>query len=107
MLIFYVKQPNPVSTLTTRNLVNNSASVKTFPVVIIDAMSSDDRFSTKEIQLAVNTYAPENVTLATPSIFSCEYTAQFEHAGIPLGASIKTRFSGTLKSPPAALVDAF
>lgn len=107
MLIFYVKKPNPVSTLTTRNLVNNSTSTKTFPIVIIDAMSSDDRFTTKEIQLAANTYAPANVTLAAPSIFSCEYTAQFEHAGIPLGASIKTRFSGTLKSPPAALVEAF
>ena len=107
MLIFYVKKPNAASTRSTANLVNRTASSKTFPIVIIDAMSSDDRFTTKEIQIAVNTYAPENVTLAAPSIFSCEYTAQFEHAGIPLGASIKTRFSGTLKSPPAALVDAF
>lgn len=93
MLIFYVKTPGTNS--------------KTFPVVIIDAMSSDDRFSKKEIQLAVKKYAPKDISLEAHSVFSCEYTAQFEHAGIPLGASIKTRFSGTLKSPPTALVDTF
>lgn len=108
MLIFYVKKSNG-STLT----VAESAIT---PVVIIDAMSSDDRFTTTEITKVVYDNAP-NLNTSSPNkfftainkiqIFSCEYTAQFEHAGIPLGASIKTRFSGTLKSPPALLVDAF
>jgi hypothetical protein len=109
MLIFYVKKPAAASTSTI-------TSSPITPIVIIDAMSSDDRFTEKEILLAINTYAPNlntsspnavSTAINKPQVFSCEYTAQFEHAGIPLGASIKTRFSGTLKSPPAALVDAF
>ena len=88
MLIFYVK--------TKTDIV---------PVVIIDAMSSDDRFSKKDILIAVNANAPDKQILKSPQVYSCEYTAQFEHIGIPIG--IKTRFSGILKSPPALLVESF
>jgi len=103
MLIFYVKQ-NGKSALA--------------PIVIIDAMSSDDRFTEKEIQKSVkeNTPSLDDTTanrslllgiamMEKPHVFSCEYSAQFEHIGIPIG--IKTRFSGILKSPPALLVSAF
>lgn len=108
MLIFYVKKSNGSTSTVAESAIT--------PVVIIDAMSSDDRFTTTEITKVVYDNAP-NLNTSSPNkfstainkiqIFSCEYTAQFEHAGIPLGASIKTRFSGTLKSPPALLVDAF
>ena len=90
MLIFYTQVKNKTSMI---------------PIVIIDAMSSDDRFSTSDIQKAVNRNAPTDSSLKLPQVYSCEYTAQFEHIGIPIG--IKTTFSGTLKSPPAALVSAF
>lgn len=104
MLIFYVKKETSMN-----------------PIVIIDAMSSDDRFTTTEIKKAVSdnmptlsaaspaTMSPVSAPQAvkTPQVFSCEYSAQFEHIGMPLGSAIKTRFSGALKSPPAALVSAF
>lgn len=104
MLIFYVKNETSVT-----------------PIVIIDAMSSDDRFTTTEIKKAVSdnmptlsaaspatmSPVPAPQAVKTPQVFSCEYSAQFEHIGMPLGSAIKTRFSGTLKSPPAALVSAF
>ena len=77
------------------------------PIVIIDAMSSDDRFSTDEILSEVKNNAPKDSSLKDYQVFSCEYSAQFEHIGIPMGASIKTMFSATLKSPPALLVSAF
>ena len=95
MLIFYVK----ISSVTVR------------PVVIIDAMSSDDRFTEKEINFIAGENIPSifegSYYLNTPVIFSCEYSAQFEHIGMPLGSMIKTRFSGILKSPPGLLVDIF
>lgn len=94
MLIFYVQKTNAIGTITQ-------------PIVIIDAMSSDDRFSTTDINKIANSNAPDNAYLVPLVVFSCEYTAQFEHIGMPLGQSIKTRFSGTLKSPPAELVSAF
>jgi len=90
MLIFYVK---------------NKSSI--IPVVIIDALSSDDRFDKTEIIAEVRKNAPDKTALSDYQIFSCEYTAQFEHVGVPMGQSIKTKFSGTLKSPPASLVKAF
>lgn len=94
MLIFYVSKTNEVATITK-------------PIVIIDALCSDDRFDTAEIKTAVKENAPDGVSLSSTDIFSCEYTAQFEHIGMPIGAAIKTKFSGTLKSPPADLVSAF
>lgn len=100
MLIFYVK-----------------TEFFTYPIVVIDAMSSDDRFSTTQddrfgttqIVEAVYSNAPNGsfINPKPPQVYSCEYSAQFEHIGIPLGTSIKTRFSATIKSPPAALVNTF
>lgn len=101
MLIFYVKK----SASTAQTFIQPAATA-TQPVVIIDAMSSDDRFTETEIQKLAKDNSPTS-SLTTPVIFSCEYSAQFEHIGMPLGAAIKTRFAGTLKSPPAILVDAF
>jgi len=90
MLIFYVE--------------NNVFIV---PVVIIDALSSDDRFVTGDILSAVYENSPDDAFLKPPEVYSCEYSAQFEHIGIPMGQALKTKFSGTLKSPPALLVTAF
>lgn len=92
MLIFYSEVKNKTSLV---------------PVVVIDAMSSDDRFSTTEIQKAVYENAPEYSSLKSPNIYSCEYSAQFEHVGIPLGSALKSTFSATIKSPPADLILAF
>ena len=103
MLIFYVKQKG------------KSALA---PIVIIDAMSSDDRYSKIQIQKAVKDNTPTLdstdanrslllgiAMMEDPQVFSCEYSCQFEHVGIPVG--FKTRFSAMLKSPPALLVSAF
>jgi len=94
MLIFYVKKSNAAATITQ-------------PVVVIDAMSSDDRFTTKEILSAMKENAPDNVSLIPPAVFSCEYSAQFEHVGIPIGSALKSFFSATIKSPSADLILAF
>jgi hypothetical protein len=88
MLIFY---------MGVKNLI-------LYPVVIIDAMSSDDRYSTAEINTSVKENAPEGSTLGIHKVYSCEYSAEFRHTGIPLGEGMKTRFSATLKSAPASLV---
>lgn len=95
MLIFYVKKSNSAATITQ-------------PIVVIDAMSSDDRFTTKEILKACKDNAPENtsIPLKIPT-YSCEYSAQFEHIGIPIGAALKSMFSASIKSPPADLISAF
>jgi len=92
MLIFYSQIKNKTSLV---------------PAVIIDAMSSDDRFSTTEIQKAVYENAPEDSSLKSPTVYSCEYSAQFEHVGIPLGAALKSTFSATIRSPSADLILAF
>lgn len=100
MLIFYVKKSEaPLAAF-------QPAPSQTQPIVIIDSMSSDDRFTEKEIAKLAKDNSPTS-SLTPPVIFSCEYSAQFEHIGMPLGAAIKTRFSGMLKSPPGILVDAF
>ena len=102
------------------------------PVVIIDAMSSDDRFSSKQIAALVKEMAPGKKDSArTPqeqtsqqagatsnttstalavkgvSIFSCEYSCEFSHVGIPLGQGMKTKFNAMIKSAPGALVSTF
>ena len=64
----------------------------TIPIVIIDALSSDDRFNSTEIIAEVRKNAPDKTALSDYQIFSCEYTAQFEHVGVPMGQSIKTNF---------------
>ena len=96
MLIFYIEKSSDI----------------TFPVVIIDALSSDDRFTMKQINAAIKENAPSHSGVisemfANPQIFSCEYSMQFSHTGIPLGQGMTTRFSGMLKSPPGILVTAF
>lgn len=95
MLIFYVKKSNSAATITQ-------------PIVVIDAMSSDDRFTTKEILKACKDNAPENtsIPLKIPT-YSCEYSAQFEHIGIPIGAALKSTFYASIKSPSAELILAF
>jgi hypothetical protein len=82
------------------------------PCVIIDAMSSDDRFSTKQISSFVNELAPPPDQLATLSlkgfsVYSCEYSCEFSHIGVPLGQGMKTRFTAVIKSAPGSLVSTF
>lgn len=92
MLIFYTA-------------VKNKSSL--VPVVVIDSLCSDDRFSTTEIQKAVWLNAPDDSSLKTPAVYSCEYSCQFEHVGIPIGAALKSAFSASIKSPSAELILAF
>ena len=88
------------------------AETTAFPIVVLDAMSSDDRFTTDQIKTAVNTNTPKDwvdirLTLDKPKVYSCEYSCQFDHVGIPLGQGLKTRFSATLKSIPGDLASSF
>jgi hypothetical protein len=92
MLIFYTQVKNKTSLV---------------PVVVIDAMSSDDRFSTTEIQKAVWSNAPDESSLKSLQVYSCEYSVQFEHIGIPIASALKSTFSATIKSPSADLILAF
>jgi hypothetical protein len=113
------------------------------PVVIIDAMCSDDRLSKSQIAALVKEMAPKKtsgssqaadtghtpqeqeqsqtgkssglsstsqvaaVSITSISIYSCEYSCEFAHNGIPLGQGMKTRFSAVIRSAPAALVSTF
>jgi hypothetical protein len=80
----------------------------TVPVVILDALDSSDRFSDAQVLMCCYKYAPDEVTfIAPPEIFSCTYEFEFSHNGIPLGEGIKTHFTGSILSPPAALVSQF
>ena len=91
MLIFYLKGDSEIVT----------------PCVILDAMSSDDRFSDMIIAASVALLAPAGVGIGEVSVFSCEYSAEFTHVGIPLGQGLKSHFSSVIKSPPAVLIKAF
>jgi len=82
------------------------------PCVIIDALSNDDRFTRADILSAVAQNTPSDIefyseSIGNPKIYSCEYSAEFSHIGIPLGEGMKTKFSAMIKSAPGELVSAF
>jgi hypothetical protein len=79
------------------------------PLVIIDALSSDDRFTTEQITAAAEENVQSGVALdmSNPKIYSCEYSCQFDHVGIPLGQGLKTKFTATIRSIPGELAYAF
>lgn len=78
------------------------------PVVVLDALDSSDRFTDAEVLICCYKYAPDEISIiAKPEIYSCTYEFVFSHNGIPLGEGIKTRFTGTISSPPASLVSQF
>ena len=94
MLIFFVKKSNAVAEIIQ-------------PVVVIDSLSSDDRFTVVEITKLASENAPDGSAVVPPKVYSCEYSAQFEHVGIPIGAALKSTFSASIKSPAAELISAF
>jgi hypothetical protein len=81
------------------------------PLVLIDALCSDDRFGTKEIAALVKQCAPQVTPplKLTPQykIFSTEYEWTYTRNNTPPEASIKSDFTGVIKSPPAEFVTAF
>lgn len=86
-----------------------SETGKIQPVVLIDALRSDDRFGTLEISAAVNrTPKPlSSLGLEKPVVFSVEYSATYSQTGVNPGDSWRARFFGTVKNPPAVMVDMF
>lgn len=78
------------------------------PVVLIDSQRSDDRFGTSEIAAAVKKNAPKNAKLdSSTEVFSVEYSATYSHNGVNPGDAWRSRFFGTVKNPPAALITLF
>lgn len=79
------------------------------PIVLMDSLRSDDRFSTKEIDTLTKAVPPKlkGLKLEKPDVYSVEYSATFSHKGINPGESWRTRFYGTVKNPPGVLISAF
>lgn len=80
------------------------------PLVLIDALCSDDRFSTKEIAFLVKQCAPqlaEPIGLLPHKVFSTEYEYTYSRRNAPPDAAVKSEFTGMIKSPPAEFVSAF
>lgn len=101
MLIFYKKD-------------TDSAAVT--PLVLIDALASDDVFTLSEIAALVKSGVPKNETLSLTlpaKVFSTEYEFTYSRNGAtPEGfvaseAVTKVNFSATVQSPPAEFVSAF
>lgn len=80
------------------------------PLVLIDALCSDDRFSTKEIAFLVKQCAPQladPIGLLPHKVFSTEYEWSYSRNNAPPDAAVKSNFTGMIKSPPAEFVSAF
>lgn len=80
------------------------------PLVLIDALCSDDRFSTKEIAFLVKQCAPQladPIGLLPHKVFSTEYEYTYSRRNAPPDAAVKSEFTGMIKSPPAEFVTAF
>lgn len=79
------------------------------PVVLIDALRSDDRFGTSEIADIVEKVpkALNGFRLEKPIVFSVEYSATYSQTGVNPGDSWRARFFGTVKNPPAFMVSMF
>lgn len=95
MLIFY-RQNDDLGALT--------------PIILIDALRSDDRFGTKEIQTIAKANLPTKLKgrgVAKPEIYSVEYDATYSINGVNPGDSWRTRFYGMVKNPPGVLVSLF
>ncbi len=101
MLIFYKKD-------TDSNAVT--------PLVLLDALASDDVFTLGEIAALVKSGVPKNetLTLTLPAkVFSTEYEFTYSRNGAtPEGlvsgeAATKVNFTAMVKSPPADFISAF
>lgn len=85
-------------------------SVSVTPLVLLDALCSDDRFSTKEISALVKQCAPklkDALLLAPYKVFSTEYEWTYTRRNAPPDLAIKSEVLSTIKSPPAEFVSAF
>lgn len=87
-----------------------TSSGPVIPLVLIDALASDDRYGTKEIAALVKQCAPKvspPFSLGPHVVFSTEYEYTYSQKGVPVEAALKTEFQGMIKSPSAAFVSAF
>lgn len=85
-------------------------SVLIAPLVLIDALCSDDRFGTSEIAKLVVQCAPRldtPIALAPYKVFSTEYEYTYSRTNAPPDAAIHSDFTGMIKSPPAEFITAF
>lgn len=101
MLIFYKK---------------DTASNAVTPLVLIDALASDDIFTVAEINALAKSGVPKNETLRLTlpaKVFSTEYEFTYGRNGVSPDNTIngaeatKVTFSAMVKSPPADFVSAF
>lgn len=75
------------------------------PVAIADMTDSSDRWSADEIYLAASQNIPPGIDFIwPPSVFSCKYSCDIQHNGIPMGASLKMTLSASIDTPPADLI---
>lgn len=75
------------------------------PVAICDMTDSSDRWSPTEIMLAASQNIPDNIDFIwPPAVFSCKYSYEVQHNGIPLGAGLKMTLSASIETPPADLI---
>lgn len=86
-------------------------SISVTPLVLLDALCSDDRFSTKEIAALVKQCTPKlkDALLLDVKykVFSTEYEWSYTRRNAPPDASIKSEVTAMIKSPPAEFVSAF
>jgi len=86
------------------------------PLILIDALASDDIFTLSEIATLVKSGVPKNETLLLElpaKVYSTEYEFTYSRNGatpegfVASDAVTKVNFSAIVKSPPADFVDAF
>lgn len=79
------------------------------PVVLMDALRSDDRFGTREIKAQVENVPAKlkGIKLNSSEVYSVEYSATYSHNGVNPGDSWRTRFFGMVKNPPGSLISLF
>lgn len=94
MLIFYRK---------------DKVSGQTTPLVLLDALCTDDFFTVAEIAALSKSGVPRGVvlSLSTPKVFSTQYECVYSQNGLPVKDTKKTYFSARVMSPPAEFVSAF
>lgn len=116
MLIFYRQDSGAaavaadlaaaISAVTGKKKVAGSIT----PIVLIDSLRSDDRFSTKEISEQAKAGMPKSLAgrpLNRAEVYSVEYSATYSITGVNPGDSWRSRFFGLVFNPPGVLISLF
>lgn len=75
------------------------------PVVLVDYTRSDEQWTSDEIRNYVNFFTPEDSKGLLPTtIYSLNYTLEYNHTGINYGQSLKTHAVIVVTNPPIELV---